>query len=113
MLFGIFTEEIEEVVAELREVLNITILKSELEGDDELYYTPRKYDFIRHFVINYASPLGYHNSETEILYPSYLLTCNAFSKENIEGINNIRKAINALRHIKELDIDIVDVDYDD
>lgn len=113
MLFGIFTEEIEEVVSELRKVLNIIILKSELAGDDELYYAPQKYDIIRHLSIGYASPIGYHYSETEILYPNYLLSCNAFSKTQIKEMDNIRKIISELPHIKELDVDIMDVDFDD
>lgn len=113
MLFGIFTEEIEDVIAELRKTLNLPILKSELEGDDEIYWCPKKDDLIRHLSIGYASPIGYHYSEKEILYPSYLLSCNVFSKTQIEEMDNIRKIISELPYIKELNIDIVDVDYDD
>lgn len=34
-------------------------------------------------------------------------------KDKIEEMDNIRKTINALAYIKELDVDIVDVDYDE
>ncbi|GEM_PF-3068746 len=86
MTFGAFIEDFNTLTKALE-----TALRIELTDDDDYMYEDYELSVIKdysnapyhikYFCISDASIEEYHLSETEVLYPNYLITCNIVEKE--------------------------------
>lgn len=106
--YGVFTNKIENVVKKLENELLIRLIKDGYSKDDEVYYLYKNEESkIKHFGISLGNPQGYHLSESEILYPNYLISCNIILSENDdEYIQKVRDILQSEKYIKELNLDI-------
>lgn len=102
--YGIFANELDEIVNELEKDLDISLIRSEY--DNELYCLSSKNNsnIVRFTISN--SEEYYYLSENEIIYPKYLISCNIIlSLKEEEYISKFRIKLNKKANIKELNFD--------
>lgn len=102
--YGIFTNELDDIIKELENNLEISLTKSEYE--DELYcLSGENSSKIVHFTISNSS-VQYHLNECETVCPKYLISCNVILPlKDEEYISRLRMQLNKILNIKELNFD--------
>jgi hypothetical protein len=109
--YGIFSNEIENVIKDLEVELEINLTKGGYAKDYEMYYLDKNdknnESKIKHFSISHGNPQGYHLNKDEILYPNYLISCNIIlCKDEDEYILRVRNVLKSKKYIRELNFDV-------